>query len=87
MVEKNMKIKVFKDGNSYRADCEDLPGTPPNGFGNTEVEAVCHLFYRIVAETTGGPTNQNWTRHLKLNNELIINDKKWNWPINLYSER
>lgn len=75
-----MEIQVVKERSYYRADCLDLSGCPPNGFGTTAVNAVCHLFYRLIAEQRGGPTNENWTSRVKLNNEIIINGEKWNWP-------
>ena len=52
----NIEIAVYND--VYRADCLDLPGTPPVGTGETEAEAVASLFQNlllgdVVQDTTG----------------------------------
>lgn len=57
-----MRIEIEKSGDNYRADCLDLPGTPPVGEGKTKEEAVASLFYRILfcsADET------KWTRYVK----------------------
>lgn len=57
-----MRIEIEKSGDTYRADCKDLPGMPPVGEGKTKEEAVASLFYRILfcsADET------KWTRYIK----------------------
>lgn len=46
----NMKIRVFKSGEQWRADPVDLPGTPPNGTGISPFEALGSLLWRIACE-------------------------------------
>ena len=77
-----MTFTITKAESGYfRADCDDLPGSPPNGFGNTEAEALCHLFYRLVKENSGGMSDtRNWIGYINFNNEIIVNGKKWMWP-------
>ena len=80
-----MKISVIKVKNYYMADCLDLSGTPPCGIGNTEVEAVVHLFYRLIFEsTTGGlivrHRGLSWISSVKNDDCIFINDIKWQWP-------
>lgn len=80
-----MKISVIKVKDYYMADCLDLPGTPPCGIGNTEVEAVTHLFYRLIFESTNGGLIErhrglSWISYFKNDNCILINDTKWKYP-------
>lgn len=42
-----MRIKLEKDNSTYRADCLDIPGSPPIGLGITKEEAIADLFINI----------------------------------------
>lgn len=44
---RSMTIKLEKSGNTFRADCLDLPGSPPIGDGQTKEEAVACLLLRM----------------------------------------
>lgn len=43
-----MKIKLTKIKHYYRADCLDVPGTPPIGIGNKKHEAMANLFLNLI---------------------------------------
>jgi len=52
-----MRIKVDKtDKGKFQADCTNLPGSPPLGFGDTEQEAVINLLH-ILLSRQGHPYN------------------------------
>jgi hypothetical protein len=59
-----MRIEIEKSGDTYRADCKDLPGMPPVGEGGTKEEAVASLFYRLLFCSADGT---QWTRFIKSN--------------------
>ena len=68
-----MKIDIEKSNDHYRADCKDLPGSPPVGLGDTPEEAVACLFWRILFEG-------NWHTYIPKDEPIIVNGKKWDWP-------
>lgn len=53
-----MKIEIVQSCDGFRADCLDLPGTPPVGIGSTPIEAVESLFRRM--STNELPGGRNW---------------------------
>lgn len=68
-----MKIKLEKLSKGWRADCLDLPGSPPCGDGKTKDMAIAALFYSLIKEGT-------WTKYLKLNEPLWINERIYSSP-------
>ncbi len=74
-----MKYKIEKFKDHYRADCIDLPGSPPVGLGSTETEAAIHLFTRLIIESKSRATLTDWLQYID-NKEIIINDKQWFIP-------
>lgn len=76
-----MKIQIEKSKDHFRADCLDLPGTPPVGLGETPEMAVSCLFYRMMFENAGGYRDpHNWLTFIKKEEPIIVNDKIWDWP-------
>ena len=57
-----MKIKLEKDADGYRADCLDLPGSPPVGRGSTEVEAMANLTFILLFGNMASPTRGAFRR-------------------------
>lgn len=45
-----MEIQVEKHNDFWRADCLDLPGSPPVGMGSTRELAICNLLHILLAE-------------------------------------
>jgi len=74
-----MRIDVEKNDDHYRADCKDLPGSPPVGLGSTPEMAVACLFWRMLFEKTGGPNNRTWIEFIK-KDPIIVNGETWDWP-------
>lgn len=75
-----MKIKLEKLGKQgWRADCVDLPGTPPCGDGQTKEMAIACLFFRILSESKSF-VNTDWTRYIKWHETLMINDEVYECP-------
>lgn len=70
-----MKIKIEKSVDHYRADCLDLPGSPPVGLGESKEMAVTCLFWMLLKE-------EIWIKYLTniLNEPIIINGEKWKYP-------
>lgn len=68
-----MKIKLEETSKGWRADCLDLPGSPPCGDGLTKEMAIAALFFQIAHEP-------QWMRFLKLNEPLMINDEVYESP-------
>lgn len=78
-----MKIQIEKSEGHYRADCLDLPGTPPVGLGETPEMAVACLFYRMMFESPGGPNSYQryrWFDSIEKGEPIIVNDKMWSYP-------
>lgn len=75
-----MKIKIEKSQDHYRADCLDLPGSPPVGLGETKEMAIACLFWRLKFESTGGCDSHSWLDFLDRKDPIIVNDKIWDWP-------
>ena len=77
-----MKIKLEKLGEEgcWRADCLDLPGTPPCGDGDTKEMAIACLFFRILRESTSMLRPTEWTGYIKLDEPLMINDEEYKYP-------
>lgn len=74
-----MRYKIEKQSDHYRADCLDMPGSPPVGIGATEAEAVIHLFECLLSQKAG-PSSE-WIRGRKLDTSKIeVNGKTWQWP-------
>lgn len=79
-----MNIKLEFSVDHWRADCLDLPGSPPVGLGETKEMAVACLFHRMMFESTRGtlsePTNNdNWISKLK-REPIIVDGVIWDWP-------
>lgn len=67
----NIKLEQVKP-NWWRADCTDLPGSPPCGDGQTKEMAVACLLYRLL---------QTKTVYRFVPNEILtVNDEMWNQP-------
>ena len=64
-----MKILIQKTGNTYRADLQDLPGTPTIGEGDTPEMAIACLFYRLLH-----PPRPDWIDHIKFDGIEIMRD-------------
>lgn len=75
-----MKIEIEFSVDHYRADCKDLPGSPPVGLGETPEMAVACLMWRVLFETTGGQNPKPWCAYLKKDDPIVVNGKKWAWP-------
>ncbi|MDE2468672.1 MAG: hypothetical protein KGL35_08005 [Bradyrhizobium sp.] len=60
-----MHIELRKTGDTWRADCKDLPGSPPVGVGETEAVAVAHLFYRLHFGRTEGRHSVCWMEYIE----------------------
>jgi len=79
-----MKIRIecySKKGKPhYRADCLDLPGSPPCGDGKTQVMAIAHLMYLMINSSTYGFDDRKWHTFLKSDNVIEVNGKKWERP-------
>ena len=83
-----MTINIKKSEDHYRADCLDLPGTPPVGLGISPEMAVACLFWRMYFEPICSitPTNNkaakfyNWMSCLDRKKPIIVNGKVWDWP-------
>lgn len=77
-----MKIRIEEFPDHYRADCLDLPGSPPTGQGKTKELAVAHLMWLIVFTTTDGGRNYKWSEFLELTKEepIEVNGVVWELP-------
>lgn len=75
-----MKIDIEKSADHFRADCKDLPGSPPVGLGDTPEMAVACLFWRLLFEKTGGPHSRCWVELIKRDEPIVVNGKTWKWP-------
>lgn len=47
-----MKITVIQSGSVYRADCVELPGSPPIGIGDTDKDAVISLLHTLLVQNS-----------------------------------
>ena len=74
-----MRYKIDKQSDHFRADCLDMPGTPPCGIGKTEVEAVIHLFERLLSEKAGPESKWLFSRPLDFS-KIEVNGVEWDWP-------
>lgn len=81
-----MKIEIKKSKDHYRADCKDLPGSPPVGLGSTPEIAVTCLFWRMVFEDTGGSHPQTWITFIKREEPIIVNGETWDWPTSYFED-
>lgn len=72
-----MKINIEKNGEEYRADCEDLPGMPPVGVGISPELAMAHLFWLILFDDSDGDDPQGWSEFVKRDEPIIVNGVKW----------
>lgn len=70
-----MKITLEKIKDGWRADCKDLPGSPPCGDATTKEMAIAHLFYRLLNDSL-----TDWRPYIKFDNTLTINGKPWKAP-------
>lgn len=76
-----MKIKIEKQSDHYRADCLDLPGSPPVGVGRTPELAVSALFYLMLFDRPGPASDtRNWACYIKRDEPIIVNDEVWSYP-------
>jgi hypothetical protein len=75
-----MKINIEKSEDHYRADCKDLPGSPPVGLGETPEMAIACLFWRLIFEDTAGTNPKSWLSFIKRAEPIVVNDVVWNWP-------
>ncbi len=77
-----MKINVIRSEDHWRADCLDLPGTPPVGLGGTPEMAVACLFWRLLFEDYDSRAfgRRWWVDYLKRDEPLVVNGVTWSWP-------
>ena len=75
-----MKIDITKSQDHWRADCKDLPGSPPVGLGSSPEMAVACLFWCMIFESSGGMEQKSWLRFLKKEEPIIVNGETWDWP-------
>lgn len=76
-----MNIEITQSVDHYRADCKNLPGTPPVGLGDTPEMAVAALFWHILFEPIGGSRpDERWTKYIKKDEPIVVNGKTWAWP-------
>ncbi len=75
-----MKIEIEWSADHYRADCKDLPGSPPVGTGATKELAVVALMWILLFDTTGGPDPRPWASLLKKEDPVSINGEIWKNP-------
>ena len=75
-----MKINIEKSDDHYRADCRDLPGSPPVGVGDTPELALACLFYRMLFEDTAGSNPRPWTAFVRKGEDIVVNGVTWKWP-------
>lgn len=72
-----MRIELEKSEGKWRADCKDLPGTPPVGIGRTQEEAVAMLFAKLLIEPA--KSNGGWIgmlqRSLARDLRVIVEEK------------
>lgn len=64
----NIKLEQTKRG-WWRADCTDLPGSPPCGDGQTREMAIANLLYRLIGFDTDCKSTINGT--------LTIDGEPW----------
>lgn len=67
----------------YRADCLDLPGSPPIGLGKTETDALAHLMWIILFSQTHGENSSNWAPFIQRGEkgqEIVVNGTPWTYP-------
>lgn len=69
-----MKIEILKTKEHYRADCLDLPGTPPVGIGSSKEQAVASLFCRMYIETN---ELDKWFDHLDFSEPIEIINREF----------
>jgi len=48
----------------WRADCKDLPGTPPVGIAETKERAIAMLFAALILEAQASYPRDQWIDHL-----------------------
>lgn len=75
-----MRIDIEKSEDHYRADCKDLPGSPPVGLGSTPEMAVACLFWRMLFSDTGGQNSRPWASLLRREYPVVVNGETWGWP-------
>ena len=61
----------------YRADCLDLPGTPPVGVGASQAMAMAHLMRILLSGRTGGSCSKAWSSFLDHSKPIWINGRLW----------
>lgn len=75
-----MKIKIEEGSDHYRADCVDLPGSPPIGLGKTPELAMAHLFWMMLFSRTGGNYNELWHNFVEQQDPITVNGVEWELP-------
>jgi hypothetical protein len=75
-----MNIEITKSADHYRADCKDLPGSPPVGTGDTPELAMACLMWHVLFGTTGTEFKENWQRFLKKEDPITVNGVMWKYP-------
>lgn len=75
-----MKIKIEKCSDHYRADCSDLPGSPPVGLGETAELAMAHLMWLLLFSSTNGPNDTLWYNFVRQHDVIMVNDLEWKLP-------
>lgn len=75
-----MRIQIEKASDHYRADCLDLPGTPPVGIGRTPELALAELMHVLLFQWTGGVMSRPWRECIDRNEPIVVNGEVWTWP-------
>jgi hypothetical protein len=70
-----MQIQIEKTQSGYRADCLNLPGSPPVGIGLTEAMAVAQLAYVLLFSDTGGENPTRWADCIDKDEPVTIHHK------------
>lgn len=63
-----------KEAEVFIADCIDLPGSPPVGYGRSRQEALLYLLYALLVSST---QETNWLEFLKKDEPLMVNNTPW----------
>lgn len=60
-----MHIELEHSRDGWRADCKELPGTPPVGIAETKERAVAMLFATLILEAHASYPLDQWVDHLR----------------------
>ena len=72
-----MNIKIEESSGGYRADCIDLPGSPPVGTGKTKEMAIACLFFLMLFSIPCSGESRKWTDYIVRGEPIMINGEVW----------